>query len=123
MVVPTAAPGVVKDVVKDVVKEGDDGGDKEKEYEVERIIEVHFKKDKSREFLIRWKGFSSKEDTWEPEENLNCPELINKFMEKVEKAKSIEARELRANPSHTKRYTLTMHADKRQSRRNADKER
>lgn len=106
-------------------KEDDDDKDDEdeEEYEVERIIEVHFKKDKKREFLIRWKGFSAKEDTWEPEEHLNCPELINKFMEKVEKAKSIDARELRANPSHTKRYTLTMYADKRQSRRNADKER
>ncbi|XP_058799952.1 myb-like protein X [Phymastichus coffea] len=93
------------------------------EYEVARIIEVYFKKDKSREFLIRWKGFSAKEDTWEPEEHLNCPELINKFMEKLKKQKESDARELRINPSHTKRYTLTMHSDKRQSRRNAAKQR
>jgi hypothetical protein len=49
-------------------------------------MEVHFKKNGSREFLIHWKGFSHKEDTWEPERNLNCPELIEKFMEKVDKA-------------------------------------
>jgi chromobox protein 5 len=48
-------------------------------------MEVHFKKDGSREFLIHWKGFSHKDDTWEPEKNLNCPDLINKFMEKVDK--------------------------------------
>ena len=95
----------------------------EKEYEVEKIVEVHFRKDKSREFLIRWKGFSSNSDTWEPEEHLNCPELINKFMEKLEKIKNSDSRELRLNPGHTKRFTLTMHADKRQSRRNANKER
>ena len=95
-----------------------------KEFEVEKIIEVHFKKNKTREFLIRWKGFTSADDTWEPEENLNCPELITKFMQKVEKAKTTEARELRANRPHTKRYTLTTHeSGRRLSRRNMDKQR
>lgn len=94
-----------------------------KEYEVDRIIEVYFKKDKSREFLIRWKGFSAKEDTWEPEKNLNCPDLIEKFMEKLDKIKTTDSRDLRTNPSHTKRFTLTMYAEKRQSRRNANRER
>ncbi|XP_011496142.1 PREDICTED: uncharacterized protein LOC105360841 [Ceratosolen solmsi marchali] len=94
-----------------------------KEYEVEKIIEVHFKKNKTREFLVRWKGFSPNEDTWEPEKHLNCPELINKFMEKLEKIKSVEARELRANPSHTKHFLLNVHRGKRQSRRNSNKQR
>ncbi|XP_076248447.1 uncharacterized protein LOC143188205 isoform X2 [Calliopsis andreniformis] len=81
-----------------------DDKDDQKEFEVEKIIEVHFKKNKTREFLIRWKGFTSADDTWEPEENLNCPELIEKFMQKVEKAKTTDARELRANRPHTKRW-------------------
>jgi chromobox protein 5 len=54
--------------------------------QVDKVMEVHFKKNGSREFLIHWKGFSHKEDTWEPEKNLNCPDLIEKFMEKVDKA-------------------------------------
>lgn len=96
----------------------------EEEFEVEKIIDVYFKKNKSREFLIRWKGFPASDDTWEPEANLNCPELITKFMEKVETAKTAEIRELRTNPSHTKRYTLTMQPrERRHSRRNAGKER
>lgn len=96
----------------------------QKEFEVERIIEVHFKKNKTREFLIRWKGFAASDDSWEPEENLNCPELISKFMQKVEKAKTTEVRELRANRPHTKRYTLTTHEHgRRLSRRNMDKQR
>ncbi|CAD1468127.1 unnamed protein product, partial [Heterotrigona itama] len=99
------------------------GKDDQKEFEVEKIIEVHFKKNKTKEFLIRWKGFTSADDTWEPEENLNCPELIAKFMQKVEKAKTTEARELRANRPHTKRYTLTTHEHgRRLSRRNMDKQ-
>lgn len=101
-----------------------DDKDDQKEFEVEKIIEVQYKKNKNREFLIRWKGFTSADDTWEPEENLNCPELIAKFMQKVEKARSTEARELRANRPHTKRYTLTTHEHgRRLSRRNMDKQR
>ena len=102
--------------------EQEEGGSKE--FEVEKIIEVHFKKNKDREFLIRWKGFTSADDTWEPEAHLNCPELIAKFMEKVEKGKTSEIRELRTNPAHTKRYTLTtQESGRRCSRRNIGKQR
>ena len=104
--------------------DGKNDKDDQKEFEVEKIIEVQYKKNKTREFLIRWKGFTSADDTWEPEENLNCPELIAKFMQKVEKARTMEARELRANRPHTKRYTLTTHEHgRRLSRRNMDKQR
>jgi len=51
-------------------------------------MEVHFKKNGVREFLIHWKGFSHKDDTWEPEKNLSCPDLIEKFMAKVDKARN-----------------------------------
>ncbi|XP_029663832.1 chromobox protein homolog 3-like [Formica exsecta] len=95
-----------------------------KEFEVEKIIEVRFKKNGMKEFLIRWKGFNPADDTWEPEKNLNCSELIAKFMQKVEKAKTQEMRELRANRVHTKRYTLsTCDHGRRLSKRNKDKQR
>ena len=109
---------------KEITSDGKHDKEEQKEFEVEKIIEVHFKKNKTREFLIRWKGFTSADDTWEPEENLNCPELIEKFMQKVEKAKTADMRELRANRPHTKRYTLATHeSGRRLSRRNMDKQR
>ncbi|CAG9561238.1 unnamed protein product [Danaus chrysippus] len=83
-----------------------ENADEEAEYEVERILEVHHKKNGSREFLIHWKGWSSKFDSWEPEANLNCPELIKRFMEKVESAKTTESRNLRVAPETTNRFTL-----------------
>jgi len=104
--------------------EDDDEEGESKEYEVDKVMEVHFKKNGSREFLIHWKGFSHKDDTWEPEKNLSCPELIEKFMAKVDKAKSSAARELRMNPQHTDRFTLNVsQAGRRLSRRNQGKQR
>ncbi|XP_012233528.1 chromobox protein homolog 1 [Linepithema humile] len=104
--------------IKEKEKEGS------KEFEVEKIVEVRFKKNGSREFLIRWKGFGPVDDTWEPEKNLNCPDLISKFMQKVERAKISDMRELRTNRVHTKRYTLsTQDSGRRLSKRNKDKQR
>jgi len=74
-----------------------------KDYEVEKILEVHTRKDGSREFLIRWKGYRPSDDTWEPEAHLDCQELIEKFMGKVDKAKGVTRKELR-QPKETKRF-------------------
>ncbi|CAG4947689.1 unnamed protein product [Parnassius apollo] len=83
-----------------------ENADEAAEYEVERILEVHHKKSGKREFLIHWKGWSSKFDSWEPESNLNCPELIKKFMDKVDAARSSDSRSLRVAPETTNRFTL-----------------
>ncbi|EEB18460.1 chromobox protein, putative [Pediculus humanus corporis] len=56
-----------------------------KEYEVEKLIDIYMKKNNERKFLVRWKGYSSKHDTWEPEKHLNCKELINAFLKKLDK--------------------------------------
>ncbi|XP_045496096.1 chromo domain protein LHP1-like [Colias croceus] len=83
-----------------------ENADENAEYEVERILEVHHKKNGDREFLIHWKGWSSKFDSWEPEKNLNCPDLIKRFMDKVSVARSSTGRNLRVAPETTNRFTL-----------------
>lgn len=49
-------------------------------YEVERIVDKRRNKKGKWEYLIRWKGYGSKEDTWEPENHLlHCEEFIDQF--------------------------------------------
>lgn len=51
------------------------------EYEVSSIVDSKSWKGKKK-YLIRWKGFDASDDTWEPEDTLNCPELIRAFEKK-----------------------------------------
>lgn len=41
-----------------------------KEYEVDKIMDIHTKCKGKTEFLIRWKGFGKNDDTWEEEKIL-----------------------------------------------------
>ena len=34
-------------------------------------------------YLIKWKGYSVEESTWEPEGHLNCPAIIAKYNAKI----------------------------------------
>lgn len=96
----------------------DDDEEDETEYEVEKIIDVHFKRDGKREYLVRWKGFSSKDDTWEPADNVNCPHLIEKLNEKLDKSKNASVKELRVARKPTERLALSL-GGRKNSRRNA----
>lgn len=102
----------------------DSDWDENEDYEVDRILDVCIHRDNKREFLIRWKGYSSNSDSWEPEENLDCKDLIEKFMGKVEQMKNATQKDLRPVRSQTQRFTLmTQAAARRLSKRNLSKQR
>lgn len=110
-----------KKAKKNVAVESEDENEdsEEAEYEVERIVDMNQKKNGKREFLVHWKGFSSRDDTWEPEDNLNCKDLIKKYLEQLKGSKPT------ASPKASKATKRVSAAKdgRRASRRNDSKER
>jgi len=52
------------------------------EYDVNEILDKRVR-DGNVQYLIKWKGFSSLHNSWEPIENLHCDELIAEYEYKV----------------------------------------
>ncbi|EDV35063.1 uncharacterized protein Dana_GF22550 [Drosophila ananassae] len=75
----------------------------EKEWVVERIIDYVEDEEDGGLYRIRWKGFGAKDDTWEPESNLSCQGLIEKFKRQMDTDPNVDPMELRESPKKTKR--------------------
>jgi len=60
-----------------------DSDSEEERYEVEAILDSK-EEDGQRLYLIKWKGFEKEDDnTWEPEENIDCKEKLVEFKKEV----------------------------------------
>lgn len=77
---PTAAPPRKRRRIVVCESESESDSEEERAFEVERVLDMRVEEGTT-QFLIKWKGFNGAEDnTWEPRENLNCEEMIEKFL-------------------------------------------
>ncbi|XP_071960304.1 histone-lysine N-methyltransferase SUV39H2-like [Antedon mediterranea] len=54
-------------------------------YEVEDIVDCCKDSDGAEWYMVKWVGYSSSENTWEPRQNLNCPAIIKRYQSRRSK--------------------------------------
>lgn len=69
------------------------------EYVVEKIIDSRINEHGVKEYYLKWIGYDDKDNTWEPEENLDCPGLIAAY--EAKKAKKPKENETRKRQNST----------------------
>jgi hypothetical protein len=55
---------------------------------VEKIIDMKQKgRGRKTHYLIKWKGYPTSDNSWEPEDNVNAKELIREYQTRRNKAR------------------------------------
>ncbi|XP_070580091.1 uncharacterized protein [Ptychodera flava] len=60
-------------------------------YEAERLLKKRSRKGMV-EYLVKWKGWTAKYNTWEPEENILDPKLVEQFIRRCRRREAREAK-------------------------------
>jgi len=88
----------LREALENVV-EGEGKDEEEAAYEVEEILEYAFcKQDQVGKYFVKWVGWSADTNTWEPEANLECTDLlVNFYKTRLRERESMTPAEKRAH--------------------------
>lgn len=75
----------------------DDGAVQEEEYVVERIVDKRTRNGVV-EYFLKWKNYPDADNTWEPQDNLDCPALIDQYERSAAKKKPAEKKKAGRQP-------------------------
>ncbi|GAB1602640.1 hypothetical protein Ahia01_000543600 [Argonauta hians] len=71
-------PMMASKLLDRLIESGEILWDKDEKYEVEAVVD-HTDEEDVNYYYIKWKGWSTEFNTWEPESNLECHELIEEY--------------------------------------------
>ena len=83
--------------------ESENGPEEEETFEVEKVVDKRIHKGRV-EYLLKWKSYSSDENTWEPEDSLDCPELLEQYEREKAREKADVKKEKKEKRKESSRY-------------------
>ncbi|KAJ8651291.1 hypothetical protein O0I10_013223 [Lichtheimia ornata] len=86
-------------------------------YEVERILD-HKGRPGHYQYLIKWKGYSEAQNTWEPQDNLNAERILSQYWDQRKQVQQ-EAKATRAQRKRAANNNASAQTNNKRQRRHA----